>query len=75
MLSERPPSMLSAQLKAMALPGCSPSSKPSLTSPKRGQRREDGWKEVVRRWVPVLAPSDIRLPVWMHSFQIGRAHV
>ncbi|XP_062309106.1 ankyrin repeat and KH domain-containing protein 1-like isoform X4 [Osmerus eperlanus] len=59
MLSERPPSMLATQLKAMALPGCSPSSKPSLTSPKRGQRREDGWKEVVRRSKKLSVPASV----------------
>lgn len=35
----------------MALPVTSPNSKLSLTSPKRGQKREEGWKEVVRRSV------------------------
>lgn len=38
----------------MALPVTSPNSKLSLTSPKRGQKREEGWKEVVRRSVLFL---------------------
>ncbi|XP_062379878.1 ankyrin repeat and KH domain-containing protein 1-like isoform X2 [Sardina pilchardus] len=34
--------------KSISLPVTSPNSKLSMTSPKRGQKREDGWKEVVR---------------------------
>lgn len=38
-----------ASYKSITLPVTSPNSKLSMTSPKRGQKREDGWKEVVRR--------------------------
>ena len=45
---------LPSPFKTMALPITSPNSKLSLTSPKRGQKREEGWKEVVRRLAVVL---------------------
>lgn len=45
---------LPSPFKSMALPVTSPNSKLSLTSPKRGQKREEGWKEVVRRSVLFL---------------------
>uniref|UniRef100_A0A8B9VT20 Ankyrin repeat and KH domain-containing protein 1 n=1 Tax=Anas zonorhyncha TaxID=75864 RepID=A0A8B9VT20_9AVES len=40
---------LSTAYKPVSLPLSSPSVKLNLTSPKRGQKREEGWKEVVRR--------------------------
>uniref|UniRef100_A0A8C3H472 Uncharacterized protein n=1 Tax=Corvus moneduloides TaxID=1196302 RepID=A0A8C3H472_CORMO len=40
---------LSTTYKAVSLPLTSPNVKLNLTSPKRGQKREEGWKEVVRR--------------------------
>uniref|UniRef100_A0A8C3UCX1 K Homology domain-containing protein n=1 Tax=Catharus ustulatus TaxID=91951 RepID=A0A8C3UCX1_CATUS len=40
---------LSTTYKAVSLPLSSPNVKLNLTSPKRGQKREEGWKEVVRR--------------------------
>lgn len=44
---------LPSPFKTMALPVTSPNSKLSLTSPKRSQKREEGWKEVVRRSVQI----------------------
>uniref|UniRef100_A0A8C8LTC1 K Homology domain-containing protein n=1 Tax=Oncorhynchus tshawytscha TaxID=74940 RepID=A0A8C8LTC1_ONCTS len=40
---------------------CSSSSAPSmnLTSPKRGQKREEGWKEVVRRSKKLSVPASV----------------
>uniref|UniRef100_A0A8C0J2Y8 Ankyrin repeat and KH domain containing 1 n=1 Tax=Chelonoidis abingdonii TaxID=106734 RepID=A0A8C0J2Y8_CHEAB len=43
------PNSLSASYKSVSLPLTSPNIKLNLTSPKRGQKREEGWKEVVRR--------------------------
>uniref|UniRef100_A0A3Q1FCF3 K Homology domain-containing protein n=1 Tax=Acanthochromis polyacanthus TaxID=80966 RepID=A0A3Q1FCF3_9TELE len=43
----------------MALPVTSPNSKLSLTSPKRGQKREEGWKEVVRRSKKLSVPASV----------------
>lgn len=40
---------LSSAYKPVSLPLTSPNVKLNLTSPKRGQKREEGWKEVVRR--------------------------
>uniref|UniRef100_A0A8C3LMS6 Ankyrin repeat and KH domain-containing protein 1 n=1 Tax=Chrysolophus pictus TaxID=9089 RepID=A0A8C3LMS6_CHRPC len=40
---------LSTAYKPVSLPLTSPNVKLNLTSPKRGQKREEGWKEVVRR--------------------------
>ena len=42
-------SSMPSSYKSITLPVTSPNSKLSMTSPKRGQKREDGWKEVVRR--------------------------
>uniref|UniRef100_A0A3B5LM82 K Homology domain-containing protein n=1 Tax=Xiphophorus couchianus TaxID=32473 RepID=A0A3B5LM82_9TELE len=49
----------SLYLKTMALPVTSPNSKLSLTSPKRGQKREEGWKEVVRRSKKLSVPASV----------------
>ncbi|KAG5844226.1 hypothetical protein ANANG_G00160120 [Anguilla anguilla] len=43
----------------MSLPVSSPNSKMNLTSPKRGQKREDGWKEVVRRSKKLSVPASV----------------
>uniref|UniRef100_A0A4W3HF93 Ankyrin repeat and KH domain containing 1 n=1 Tax=Callorhinchus milii TaxID=7868 RepID=A0A4W3HF93_CALMI len=48
-LIETSSTSLSASHKSTSLPLSSPTGKMNLTSPKRGQKREDGWKEVVRR--------------------------
>ncbi|XP_077465534.1 ankyrin repeat and KH domain-containing protein 1 isoform X1 [Stigmatopora argus] len=45
--------------KTISLPVTSPISKLSLTSPKRGQKREDGWKEVVRRSKKLSVPASV----------------
>ncbi|XP_069486894.1 ankyrin repeat domain-containing protein 17 isoform X4 [Ambystoma mexicanum] len=40
-------------------PLTSPNGKLTIASPKRGQKREDGWKEVVRRSKKVSVPSTV----------------
>uniref|UniRef100_A0A672ZZ36 Ankyrin repeat and KH domain containing 1 n=1 Tax=Sphaeramia orbicularis TaxID=375764 RepID=A0A672ZZ36_9TELE len=52
-------SSLPSPFKTMALPITSPNSKLSLTSPKRGQKREEGWKEVVRRSKKLSVPASV----------------
>lgn len=44
---------LSTCTKSGPSPLSSPNGKLTVASPKRGQKREEGWKEVVRRWVLV----------------------
>uniref|UniRef100_A0A670J3V4 Ankyrin repeat and KH domain containing 1 n=1 Tax=Podarcis muralis TaxID=64176 RepID=A0A670J3V4_PODMU len=46
---EANPNSLTTSYKSVSLPLTSPNIKLNLTSPKRGQKREEGWKEVVRR--------------------------
>uniref|UniRef100_A0A6Q2ZIT2 K Homology domain-containing protein n=1 Tax=Esox lucius TaxID=8010 RepID=A0A6Q2ZIT2_ESOLU len=53
-----PSSSLPSPFKNMSLPITSPNSK-SLTSPKRGQKREEGWKEVVRRSKKLSVPASV----------------
>nr|XP_042120425.1 ankyrin repeat and KH domain-containing protein 1 isoform X8 [Peromyscus maniculatus bairdii] len=48
---------LSASYKS--LPLSSPTTKLNLTSPKRGQKREEGWKEVVRRSKKLSVPASV----------------
>ncbi|KTG03252.1 hypothetical protein cypCar_00025457 [Cyprinus carpio] len=48
-ISDLTPSSLPPSFKTISLPVTSPNSKMNLTSPKRGLKREEGWKEVVRR--------------------------
>uniref|UniRef100_A0A673XI14 Ankyrin repeat and KH domain containing 1 n=1 Tax=Salmo trutta TaxID=8032 RepID=A0A673XI14_SALTR len=43
----------------ISLPVTSPISKMNLTSPKRGQKREEGWKEVVRRSKKLSVPASV----------------
>uniref|UniRef100_A0A4W3HH18 Ankyrin repeat and KH domain containing 1 n=1 Tax=Callorhinchus milii TaxID=7868 RepID=A0A4W3HH18_CALMI len=50
---------LSASHKSTSLPLSSPTGKMNLTSPKRGQKREDGWKEVVRRSKKLSVPASV----------------
>ncbi|XP_028271474.1 ankyrin repeat and KH domain-containing protein 1 isoform X7 [Parambassis ranga] len=50
---------LPSPFKTMALPVTSPNNKLSLTSPKRGQKREEGWKEVVRRSKKLSVPASV----------------
>uniref|UniRef100_A0A4W3HCN7 Ankyrin repeat and KH domain containing 1 n=1 Tax=Callorhinchus milii TaxID=7868 RepID=A0A4W3HCN7_CALMI len=45
--------------KSTSLPLSSPTGKMNLTSPKRGQKREDGWKEVVRRSKKLSVPASV----------------
>uniref|UniRef100_A0AAY4B0I7 K Homology domain-containing protein n=1 Tax=Denticeps clupeoides TaxID=299321 RepID=A0AAY4B0I7_9TELE len=50
---------LPSSFKTISLPVTSPNSKMNLTSPKRGQKREDGWKEVVRRSKKLSVPASV----------------
>uniref|UniRef100_A0A8C3CL58 K Homology domain-containing protein n=1 Tax=Cairina moschata TaxID=8855 RepID=A0A8C3CL58_CAIMO len=50
---------LSTAYKPVSLPLSSPSVKLNLTSPKRGQKREEGWKEVVRRSKKLSVPASV----------------
>ncbi|XP_078087122.1 ankyrin repeat and KH domain-containing protein 1 isoform X13 [Mustelus asterias] len=52
-------SSLSTTHKSTSLPLSSPNGKMNLTSPKRGQKREDGWKEVVRRSKKLSVPASV----------------
>ncbi|KAM4676580.1 ankyrin repeat and KH domain-containing protein 1-like isoform 2-T2 [Discoglossus pictus] len=45
--------------KTVSAPFTSPSGKLSLSSPKRGQKREEGWKEVVRRSKKLSVPASV----------------
>ncbi|ELW54051.1 Ankyrin repeat and KH domain-containing protein 1 [Tupaia chinensis] len=53
------PNSLSTSYKPVSLPLSSPSIKLNLTSPKRGQKREEGWKEVVRRSKKLSVPASV----------------
>ncbi|KAI1902987.1 hypothetical protein AGOR_G00022540 [Albula goreensis] len=57
--SDLTPNSFSSALKTISLPVSSPNSKINLTSPKRGQKREDGWKEVVRRSKKLSVPASV----------------
>uniref|UniRef100_A0A8D0HIR2 K Homology domain-containing protein n=1 Tax=Sphenodon punctatus TaxID=8508 RepID=A0A8D0HIR2_SPHPU len=57
--SETNPNSLSASYKSVSLPLTSPNIKLNLTSPKRGQKREEGWKEVVRRSKKLSVPASV----------------
>ncbi|XP_068960469.1 ankyrin repeat and KH domain-containing protein 1 isoform X7 [Petaurus breviceps papuanus] len=53
------PNSLSTNYKSVSLPVSSPNIKLNLTSPKRGQKREEGWKEVVRRSKKLSVPASV----------------
>uniref|UniRef100_A0A8C9ACA9 Ankyrin repeat and KH domain containing 1 n=1 Tax=Prolemur simus TaxID=1328070 RepID=A0A8C9ACA9_PROSS len=53
------PNSLSTSYKSVSLPLSSPNMKLNLTSPKRGQKREEGWKEVVRRSKKLSVPASV----------------
>ncbi|XP_051536242.1 LOW QUALITY PROTEIN: ankyrin repeat and KH domain-containing protein 1 [Myxocyprinus asiaticus] len=57
--SDLTPSSLPSSFKTISLPVTSPNSKMNLTSPKRGQKREEGWKEVVRRSKKLSVPASV----------------
>nr|XP_021387554.1 ankyrin repeat and KH domain-containing protein 1 isoform X2 [Lonchura striata domestica] len=67
---------LSTTYKSVSLPLTSPNVKLNLTSPKRGQKREEGWKEVVRRQVGRVLkdppPSNTLQPTPIEQFQLQR---
>ncbi|NXP80773.1 ANKH1 protein, partial [Ramphastos sulfuratus] len=50
---------LSTTYKSVSLPLTSPNVKLNLTSPKRAQKREEGWKEVVRRSKKLSVPASV----------------
>ncbi|XP_029820402.1 ankyrin repeat domain-containing protein 17 isoform X6 [Manacus vitellinus] len=50
---------LSTCTKSAPSPLSSPNGKLTIASPKRGQKREEGWKEVVRRSKKVSVPSTV----------------
>ncbi|XP_051533099.1 ankyrin repeat and KH domain-containing protein 1-like isoform X2 [Myxocyprinus asiaticus] len=57
--SDLTPSSLPSSFKTISLPVTSPNIKMNLTSPKRGQKREEGWKEVVRRSKKLSVPASV----------------
>ncbi|XP_053098830.1 ankyrin repeat and KH domain-containing protein 1 isoform X8 [Hemicordylus capensis] len=73
---EANPNSLSASYKSVSLPLTSPNIKLNLTSPKRGQKREEGWKEVVRRQVGRVlkdpSPSNALQSTPIEQFQLQR---
>ncbi|XP_062909469.1 ankyrin repeat and KH domain-containing protein 1 isoform X7 [Mobula hypostoma] len=69
--SEMNSNSLSATHKSASLPVSSPNGKINLTSPKRGQKREDGWKEVVRR-VALTRSKKLSVPASVVSRIMGR---
>ncbi|XP_056423885.1 ankyrin repeat domain-containing protein 17 isoform X8 [Hyla sarda] len=58
-LVEATSNSLSASSKTGPSPLTSPNGKLTIASPKRGQKREEGWKEVVRRSKKVSVPSTV----------------
>ncbi|XP_072119920.1 ankyrin repeat and KH domain-containing protein 1 isoform X6 [Mobula birostris] len=69
--SEMNSNSLSTTHKSASLPLSSPNGKINLTSPKRGQKREDGWKEVVRR-VALTRSKKLSVPASVVSRIMGR---
>ncbi|XP_039181932.1 ankyrin repeat and KH domain-containing protein 1-like isoform X1 [Crotalus tigris] len=69
-------SSLATNYKPVSLPLTSPNIKLNLTSPKRGQKREEGWKEVVRRQVGRVlkdtSPSNPLQSTPVEQFQLQR---
>ncbi|XP_019389825.1 PREDICTED: ankyrin repeat domain-containing protein 17 isoform X3 [Crocodylus porosus] len=58
-ISEVTSNSLSTNTKSGPSPLSSPNGKLTIASPKRGQKREEGWKEVVRRSKKVSVPSTV----------------
>ncbi|KAM5340701.1 ankyrin repeat domain-containing protein 17 isoform 6-T6 [Glossophaga mutica] len=58
-VSEVTSNSLSTCTKSGPSPLSSPNGKLTVASPKRGQKREEGWKEVVRRSKKVSVPSTV----------------
>uniref|UniRef100_A0A452UH50 Ankyrin repeat and KH domain-containing protein 1 n=1 Tax=Ursus maritimus TaxID=29073 RepID=A0A452UH50_URSMA len=63
---------LSTSYKSVPLPLSSPNIKLNLTSPKRGQKREEGWKEVVRRQSSFSRSKKLSVPASVVSRIMGR---
>uniref|UniRef100_A0A671S427 Ankyrin repeat and KH domain-containing protein 1-like n=1 Tax=Sinocyclocheilus anshuiensis TaxID=1608454 RepID=A0A671S427_9TELE len=64
------PSSLPPSFKTISLPITSPNSKMNLTSPKRGQKGEEGWKEVLCRFS--LRSKKLSVPASVGSRIMGR---
>uniref|UniRef100_A0A6I8PI05 Ankyrin repeat domain-containing protein 17 n=1 Tax=Ornithorhynchus anatinus TaxID=9258 RepID=A0A6I8PI05_ORNAN len=58
-IGEATTNSLSTCTKSGPSPLSSPNGKLTVASPKRGQKREEGWKEVVRRSKKVSVPSTV----------------
>ncbi|KAJ7997313.1 hypothetical protein DPEC_G00227670 [Dallia pectoralis] len=58
-INDMTPSSLPHSFKPISLPSSSTNNKLNITSPKRGQRREEGWKEVVRRSKKLSVPASV----------------
>lgn len=58
-ISDLTPSTLPTSFKTISLPVTSPNSKMNPLSPKRTQKREEGWKEVVRRSKKLSVPASV----------------
>ncbi|XP_012875637.1 PREDICTED: ankyrin repeat domain-containing protein 17 isoform X2 [Dipodomys ordii] len=58
-INEATSNSLSTCTKSGPSPLSSPNGKLTVASPKRGQKREEGWKEVVRRSKKVSVPSTV----------------
>uniref|UniRef100_A0A2K5IB09 Ankyrin repeat domain-containing protein 17 n=2 Tax=Colobus angolensis palliatus TaxID=336983 RepID=A0A2K5IB09_COLAP len=58
-INEGTSNSLSTCTKSGPSPLSSPNGKLTVASPKRGQKREEGWKEVVRRSKKVSVPSTV----------------
>uniref|UniRef100_A0A8D2LHU1 K Homology domain-containing protein n=1 Tax=Varanus komodoensis TaxID=61221 RepID=A0A8D2LHU1_VARKO len=73
---EANPNSLTTSYKSVSLPLTSPNIKLNLTSPKRGQKREEGWKEVVRRQVGRVlkdpSPNNSLQSTPIEQFQLQR---
>ncbi|KAH0627041.1 hypothetical protein JD844_002408 [Phrynosoma platyrhinos] len=63
---------LSTCTKSCPSPLSSPNGKITLASPKRGQKREEGWKEVVRRQNVTYISKKVSVPSTVISRVIGR---
>uniref|UniRef100_A0A8C1CXY4 Ankyrin repeat and KH domain containing 1 n=1 Tax=Cyprinus carpio carpio TaxID=630221 RepID=A0A8C1CXY4_CYPCA len=61
---------LPPSFKTISLPVTSPNSKMNLTSPKRGQKREEGWKEVLCHFS--LRSKKLSVPASVVSRIMGR---
>uniref|UniRef100_A0A8C9T4K5 Ankyrin repeat and KH domain containing 1 n=1 Tax=Scleropages formosus TaxID=113540 RepID=A0A8C9T4K5_SCLFO len=71
-ISDLNPNPVPSTFKTVSLPVSSPNSKINLTSPKRGQKREEGWKEVVLFQFFVPRSKKLSVPASVVSRIMGR---